>query len=263
MRILVTNDDGVNSPGILALAAALESLGKVTIVAPCDQQSAIAHSITIYQPLTVTQIQNGRKMPIYAVDGTPADCVKLAVGEILKERPHLVISGINHGGNVGINVIYSGTVAGAMEGSILGIPAIAVSLDTHEEARFAGYAQLTARWIEAHAKTLLREPIAYNVNIPFLRPSRIKGFAFTRQLAQPYVDIFHKRVDPRGRTYFWLGADPMTDGRGAKGAPAGEFLSDFEAVRTGWVSVTPLAVDRTHYTALGRLSGPNGRRRPS
>lgn len=255
MRILVTNDDGVTSPGIKALAKALEALGEVTVVAPADQQSAIAHSITIYQPLTVTPLSNGKRGAVYAVDGTPADCIKLAVGEILSARPDLVVSGINHGGNVGINVLYSGTVAGAMEGAVLGIPAVAFSLDTHTAAKFDGYARLAVRWLGAQLPKLLQEPVAYNVNFPFIAPGHIKGFTFTRQLAMPYLDIFHRRIDPRGRTYFWLGADPVSEARWVKPpTPSGSFPSDFEAVRGGYASVTPLMVDRTHYDLLGRLA---------
>ncbi len=259
MRILVTNDDGVHAPGIRALARALETVGDVTVVAPADQQSAIGHSITIFHPLTIEKLQNGKRTPVFSVSGTPADCVKLAVREILKRTPDLVVSGINHGGNLGINVVYSGTVAGAVEASILGIPSMAVSLNTHGEARFEGYARLVARWLKRHAAELLREVVAYNVNIPFLPPSRIKGILFTRQHPQPYADVFHRRVDPRGRTYFWLGADPVQASKtNGHVDDAADVLSDLEAVKQGYVSVTPLAVDRTHYSALVKLRGQNG-----
>ena len=236
--VLVTNDDGINAPGLAALAEALAPLGDVYVVAPEREQSTVGHALTLHRPLRVDRLAERR----FAVNGTPSDCVNLAVLGLLPAEPMLVVSGINHGSNLGDDVTYSGTVSAAMEGTLLGIPSIAVSLVGPEQGGF-GEAGKIARLIAMRTvveglppKTLL------NVNVPGGRP---KGIRFTRLGHRVYKEKMVEEKDPRGKTYYWIGAGPpLWDDREA---------TDIIAVQDGYAAVTPLHLDLTHYAALRRL----------
>ncbi|HXE80144.1 MAG TPA: 5'/3'-nucleotidase SurE [Vicinamibacterales bacterium] len=235
MQILVTNDDGVQSEGILRLADALRRLGRVTIVAPVTESSAIGHALTLRRPLRIEPVREG----VYAVDGTPTDCVNLAVTSVIREVPALVVSGINKGFNIGDDITYSGTVAGALEAALLGIPAIAVSLQGGPDFDFEPAAQIAA----SVAETLLRHPLPgrtfLNVNVP---RGELKGIRTTVQARRNHITAVTARVDPRGREYYWI--DEAQD----DWEPHDR--SDYQAVRDGWVSVTPLHPDLTAYQHL-------------
>jgi 5'-nucleotidase len=241
-KILVTNDDGYFSEGIIALTTALETIGDVTVVAPASEQSATAHSLTLTRPLRVRRISERH----YSIDGTPTDCVTLAVTKIMAERPDIVVSGINHGANLGDDVTYSGTVAGALEASIFKLPGIAVSLtardgDFTEAAKFA--ADLTLRVL----KEGLTEGTILNVNIP---PGEVRGVKFTHQgIKVAHVHIV-EGIDPRGRNYYWIGEQEVS----WKLDPG----SDYEAIQEGVVSITPLRTDMTDYRTLESLRSRNG-----
>jgi 5'-nucleotidase len=239
VAILVTNDDGIHAAGLAALAAALESVGEVYVVAPDREQSAVGHALTLHRPLRVDRLGERR----FAVNGTPSDCVNLGVLGLLPETPVLVVAGVNHGSNLGDDVTYSGTVSAAMEGTLLGVPSMAMSqvdgaTDGFESA--GRIAQLVAARVLVEglpAKTLL------NVNVP---RGEVRGIRMTRLGHRVYREKVVQEVDPRGRPYYWIGAGPP------------EWLedeaSDITAVHAGWASVTPLHLDLTHFGALGRMS---------
>ena len=243
MRILVTNDDGVRSEGIHALGRALARLGDVTIVAPHLEASAIGHALTLRRPLRVQQIDSC----VYEVDGTPTDCVNIAVAKILGGRPDLIASGINKGYNLGDDVTYSGTVAGALEGALLGVPSIAVSLErTPEPADFAPAAAAAAQVAGAVLRHGLPSRTFININVP---PGRPKGFRLTVQARRNHVTVVDERIDPRGNAYYWIE-------EGQNHWEPHE-RSDYEAVNQGYVSITPLQPDLTDHSAfagLGELS---------
>jgi len=235
-RILVTNDDGVHSEGIHALADALKRLGEVTVVAPHIEASAIGHALTLRRPLRVERL----RQDVYEVDGTPTDCVNVAIARILDEAPILVVSGINKGYNLGDDVTYSGTVAGAMEAALLGIAGVAVSLersaDTYDFAPAAAAAAQVAAQVLARA---LPSRTFININVPAGQP---KGFRTTVQARRNHVTVVDERLDPRGRPYYWI----------EEGQNDWEVndRSDYAAVKAGYVSVTPLQPDLTDYAAL-------------
>lgn len=238
--ILVTNDDGVHAPGLAALAAALEPLGEVHVVAPDREQSAVGHALTLHRPLRVEQLGERR----YAVNGTPSDCVNLGVLGLLPERPVLVASGINHGSNLGDDVTYSGTVSAAMEGTLLGVPAMAVSQAEPERGDFTAAGEVA----RAVATRLLVEGLPrqtlLNVNVP---PGKPAGIRLTRLGHRVYSAKAIREVDPRGRPYYWIGM----------GAPewAEDEGTDIAAVQAGWAAVTPLHLDLTHHGALRSMGG--------
>jgi 5'-nucleotidase len=234
--ILVTNDDGVQSPGIHVLAEALRSLGDVTIVAPHTESSAIGHALTLARPLRLEQIADR----VYTVDGTPTDCVNLAISSVFRGKPDLIVSGINKGYNVGDDVTYSGTVAGALEGALLGVASIAVSLQRTREpfdfTRAAAAAATVAVSVLQHglpARTLL------NVNVPRVVTH---GFRVTTQARRNHVTKVAESIDPRDRPYYWI-----EEGESAWEA---DEKSDYHAVKAGWISITPLHPDLTNYSAL-------------
>lgn len=233
-RILVTNDDGYFSPGIEALAAALQSLGEVIIVAPHNEASAVGHALTLRRPLRVEKIRH----QVYSVDGTPTDCVNIAIDEIMPEPPALVVSGINKGLNVGDDVTYSGTVAGAFEGALLGYPAIAASLE-RGDGDFGPAAEITAQLAAAVLQKGLPYRTFLNINVP---RGEIKGVRTTVQAKRNHITKVDRRVDPRQRPYFWI--------EEAQDDWAPHDRSDRQAVRDGFVSVTPLQPDLTDHRAL-------------
>jgi 5'-nucleotidase len=241
-NILVCNDDGIRSEGILALADALRDLGTVYVVAPDRERSAAGHSLTLTHPLRVEKV--GIRM--YAVDGTPTDCVNLAVNGILRDRRiALVASGINKGANMGDDITYSGTVSAAMEGTLLGIPSIAVSLASRNRFRFEAAARFTVQAARKVLRYGIPRDILLNVNLPNLPAEEIRGVRVTCQGKRVYGDAVVQKRDPRGRKYFWIGGDSLR----REEIPG----SDLEAVEQNYISVTPIHLDMTHYASMRAL----------
>lgn len=237
LRILVCNDDGINAEGIYALVQELKKIADVTVVAPDKQQSAVGHAITVNYPLRAVPFHKNNDFFGYAVEGTPADCVKLGVRFLMKEKPDLVMSGINHGSNTAINIIYSGTVSAATEGMILGIPSIAVSLTAYQNLDFTYAAKFSARLALLVVEKGLRERTLLNVNIPNVPESEIKGVMITRQGISVWKDRFDVRRDPANREYFWL--------TGEMDVLDTDLDTDQIAVKNNYVSITPVRYDLT------------------
>jgi 5'-nucleotidase len=238
-RILVTNDDGYRSEGILALADALRPLGEVVIVAPAEEASAIGHALTLRRPLRLELISPG----IYHVDGTPTDCVNIAITQVFRGLPDLVASGINKGYNLGDDVTYSGTVSGALEGALLGVPSLAVSLRmTRDAYDFTHAARAAAQLAPALIERRFPPRTFLNVNVPKGAP---KGLKVTVQAKRNHITTVMERADPKGRLYFWIG-EGQDDWEPHD-------RSDYQAVRDGYVSVTPLHPDLTAHAALPLL----------
>ncbi len=238
-RILVTNDDGVRSEGLTALADALRPLGEVVIVAPAKEASAVGHALTLHQPLRLEEVGPGA----FAVDGTPTDCVNIAVAIVLRGLPDLVVSGINKGWNLGDDVTYSGTVSGALEGALLGVPSIAVSLQrTRSALDFSDSARAAAYWAEVVLTHGLPARTFLNINVP---RKVTGGFKVTVQAKRNHVTSVAERIDPKHRPYYWI--DEAED----EWEPHDR--SDYQAVRNGFISVTPLQPDMTAYDALARV----------
>ncbi|MDD2894305.1 MAG: 5'/3'-nucleotidase SurE [Halothiobacillaceae bacterium] len=243
MNILISNDDGVYSPGIRALLDAMRPLGQVTIVAPDRDRSGASNSLTLARPLRPRLIEPG----IWSVDGTPTDCVHLALTGLLDFKPDIVISGINHGANMGDDVLYSGTVAAATEGRSLGLPAIALSMDAHEPQHLATAGRAAQTLVQSIATHCLPPDTLLNVNIPDRPWAEIQGLRATRLGKRHPSAPMVPGLDPRGKPIYWVGP---------AGAAADEGEgTDFSAVREGWVSVTPIHFDMTRYEALTGLAG--------
>jgi 5'-nucleotidase len=237
MRILLTNDDGILAPGIEALYRALHDLGTVEVVAPETAQSAVGHAITVLTPMAAHRVHVKNVFEGWSVDGRPADCVKLAMLELLDERPDFVVSGINAGVNTGVNVLYSGTVAGAAEGAFFGVPAMAVSLELSDDLDFGRAGQITREVFERYAAAQPPPGTCLNVNIPALDAGWPRGIRVCAQGVVPMNDRYHKQVDPRGRPIFWLDqALPRQTN-----CPD----TDLEAVTERYVAITPLQFDVT------------------
>jgi 5'-nucleotidase len=245
MRILVTNDDGILAPGIQALAHALRPLGDVDVVAPDAGQSGAAHAITFMSPLITQRVNVGEELQGWSVDGSPADCVKLAVCALCEGRPDLVVSGINAGSNRGVDVIYSGTVAAAVEAAFIGIPAIAISLEASRVLDFERAAVHARAIVERAIELAITPGMVLNVNLPRLDRGEPRGVKVVPQSTAPWTDNYDRRTDPRGRAYFWL-----TD-QGDR-EPESED-TDLSALRAGYVTITPLQYDLTQYAQLEHL----------
>jgi len=248
MHILLTNDDGYQSPGLRSFARELEKLGRVSVVAPLTQKSAISSSITLYSPLMAFP-KKEKGFQGHAVEGTPADCVKLAVRELLSSPPDLVVSGINFGLNTGSNILYSGTVAGALEGAHLGIPAIAVSLQVSKSPAWDRTAREARKIIADLISDGIPKRMIYNVNLPKQKP---KGVRVAVQEHRPYPDFYERRADPRGRTYYWLCGNPeknLTPSRNGDG----RIPTDARVVSQGYISITPLVRDLTHHAGVDQV----------
>ncbi|MBI3271600.1 MAG: 5'/3'-nucleotidase SurE [Planctomycetes bacterium] len=253
MHILLSNDDGIDSPGLVGLQKAFSRFARVSVVAPRFQQSGIGHSISIYRPLLVHGRPGTNGHVHTSVDGTPADCVKLAMGDLLKDRPDLVVSGINLGANAGINVFYSGTVAGAVEGAFAGVPAMAISLATKEDADFRTAVRVAVHLVRRVLPPLFARGVVFNVNCPNLPWRELKGIRFTRQHCVPFIDGFERRKDPRGRTYYWIRGEMADHPEGSLSPEVTEVPTDEVMLRQGYVTVTPLRLDLTHYPLLASL----------
>lgn len=241
MRILVTNDDGYLAAGIQVLRRAAARHGAVEVVAPDREQSATSHSLTMHHPLRVRSIRDVR-----VVDGTPTDCVILAVGELMDDRPDYVFSGINHGANLGDDVLYSGTVAGAMEATILGIPAVALSYVGRDPEAIEAWAEPVSDLLgQIVGRTPFPKDTLLNVNIPPIDPAELQGVRVTRLGRRVYEGSLVRANDPSGREYFWIG--------GGETRWWGEVDSDFRAIEEGYISVTPLHLDLTNFGLLQDL----------
>ncbi|MEI7904839.1 MAG: 5'/3'-nucleotidase SurE [Candidatus Firestonebacteria bacterium] len=241
-KILITNDDGIDAPGIKALAKILKPLGTVYTVAPSGERSAAAHSITFNHPLRVQHINKTS----VAVDGTPTDCVMFGVyGLLNSKRPDLVVSGINNGPNLGDDITYSGTVSAALEGTLLKIPSIAISMGDRKNCKYMAGAEYIRYLCRKILKEGLPGNVFLNVNIPNVARSRIKGIIISKQGKRIYRDMFLKRLDPRGRSYYWLG--------GMEPSYEKENGTDFEAIERNMIAVTPLHYDLTDYPAMTLL----------
>lgn len=234
MRILVSNDDGYFAPGIAALAQALSEIGDVTVVAPERDRSGASNSLTLDRPLSLRRAANG----FHFVNGTPTDCVHLAVTGMLDQLPDMVVSGVNHGANMGDDTIYSGTVAAATEGYLLGIPSIAVSLVSKAATDFSVAAKVARDLAERFVRAPLLRPVLLNVNVPDCAEGEIKGVRVTRLGKRHKAEPVIRSLSPRNETVYWVGA-------AGAAADAGEG-TDFHAVANGYVSITPLQMDLTH-----------------
>ncbi|HOW98528.1 MAG TPA: 5'/3'-nucleotidase SurE [Kiritimatiellia bacterium] len=242
MHILLSNDDGVYAPGLAALREAVKDLGDVRVVAPSGEQSAVGHAITLSDPIKTKKIFRNGSFFGHAVGGTPADCVKLAACALLDHRPDLVISGINLGPNAGISVIYSGTVSAATEGTILGIPSMAISIATFKDPVWETAAHVARHLAALILKNGLPPRTLLNVNVPNLPLARIRGFAVTHMGESRFVETFDRRTDPRGNEYFWMDGELEQYGEMAG--------SDLQALNDGFVSLTPIWFDLTNRDAL-------------
>ncbi len=243
--ILVCNDDGIFAPGIQALAEVAAEFGNVAIIAPDTQQSAVGHAITVNDPLRVTDFEINEQMTGQAVSGTPADCVKLAHNQLMHRKPDLVLSGINHGSNAGINIIYSGTVSAATEGTILGYPSIAVSCtEFSQSADLSGSQEAARRVIDYVLKNGLPGGVTLNINAP---AGPLKSLSWTKQANSRYVEEYEGRVDPHNRPYFWITGklEILEDG---------DHL-DLNVLKKGAASVTPIQYDLTAYDFFKKING--------
>ncbi len=249
MHILVTNDDGVQAPGLLALAQAMRELGNVTVFAPDKNWSASGHVKTLERPLRAKETTLADGTSAFTTDGAPSDCVALALLGLIKEPIDIVVSGVNPHANIGHDVTYSGTVTAAMEAVISGVRGVAISLDSPEGHKGAlDYS--TSAWVGKQVvhqvmNDGLPEGVVVNVNVPYLKQNELKGFMITRQGLRVYRDLLDSRLDPRGKPYYWIGGD----------APSGvvEEGTDFGALHAGYVSITPLQLDLTNYKSMDAL----------
>jgi 5'-nucleotidase len=244
--IIVTNDDGYDAPGLLALAGALKDLADLAVIAPDHNWSATGHSRTLFAPIHTREVLLADGTPALATSGSPADCVALGLLGLTPRPPDLVVSGINGGANVGHDLTYSGTVAGAREGAIHGVPAIAASLDVKGPAEFGTAARVVARLVARLLANLPKRMTLLNVNVPAIPEDEIRGLQVTRIGERIYRDVLLRREDPRGQPYYWIGGDPPT-GVAAPG-------TDIGALAAGYVSVTPLLLDPTDYPRLDQLA---------
>jgi 5'-nucleotidase len=246
MRILVSNDDGIFAPGIKVLAETLATEHEVYVIAPDRERSANGHALTLHKPLRAEEMDlfKGVKAA-WQVNGTPSDCVKLGVGAILEDMPDIVVSGINRGQNMGTDIIYSGTVSAAMEGNILGIPSVAVSLASFADIHYQTGADFILRFLINFQSKKLPPKTLLNVNIPAIPQDKVKGVKITKLGVHKYTDIFEKRTDLRGKTYYWLAGESLEY--------EDEENTDIVAVKQNYISVTPIHYDLTNYEFLNDL----------
>jgi 5'-nucleotidase len=238
MRILLSNDDGYFAPGLEVLAGALAGLGDIVVVAPEQNCSGASNSLTLSRPLLLRKAASG----FHFVNGTPTDCVHLAVTGMLDQLPDIIVSGINHGANMGDDTIYSGTVAAATEGYLLGIPSIAISLTSFEGNNFSTAGQIARELVERFIRNPIKEPVLLNVNVPDIPYADLKGMEITRLGRRHKAEPVVKMVSPRNETVYWIGAA----GAAADSGPG----TDFNAVDRGFASITPLQIDLTHVAQL-------------
>lgn len=246
MRILLTNDDGIDAPGIQALKETLAENFTISLIAPREERSAAGHSITVHHPLRAEE--RGEKE--WAVDGTPADCVKLGIYCLMERPPHLVISGINRGANLGTDVFYSGTVSAAMEGAIMGYPALAFSLVRGEDWDFSFGAAFARDFIYfLKQEKFFSSSLLLNINFPAVKKEEIRGIAYTRLGKTMYKDVFHQRRDPKDRPYFWMAGQPVLQ--------ENTDITDVSMIEKGYITVTPLHMDLTDHVFLEKMKAQN------
>ncbi|MFC1760175.1 5'/3'-nucleotidase SurE [Candidatus Neomarinimicrobiota bacterium] len=243
-KILVTNDDGIFAPGIYALWEAMQEIGDITIVAPDSEKSAVGHAITITDPIRVEKIQRKNGFEGFAVKGTPADCVKIAGRSLMKSPPDIVVSGINSGANVGSNIIYSGTVSAATEGTILGIPSVAISLNSIKGGDMTASQKVAGTVVKKVLENGLPSGILLNVNVPNISEKAIKGYRITKQGKLVFKDRFEKREDPRGKFYYWMKGEIINDT---------DSESDGYAIQNDYVSITPIHYQLTEESFIKTL----------
>ena len=242
MHILLSNDDGYEAPGIKTLAQVLQSVADITVVAPDRDRSGASNSLTLESPIRAVTVSDN----LIRVDGTPTDCVHLAITGLLKEEPDMVVSGINDGANMGDDVLYSGTVAAAMEGRFLGLPAIAISMSQHNAAHYETGAKVIIKLIEKLKAEPISSDVILNVNVPDLPWDELSGFQITRLGHRHKAEPVIKELDPRGRDIYWVGPPGAEQDAGPG--------TDFYAVRNGYVSITPLQVDLTRHQVINDLN---------
>ncbi|MER3432905.1 MAG: 5'/3'-nucleotidase SurE [Leptolyngbya sp. ERB_1_1] len=254
MRLLISNDDGVYALGIRTLANTLAEAGhQVTVVCPDRERSATGHGLTLHDPIRVVQMGHifHSAVKAWACSGTPSDCVKLALWALLEEKPDFVLSGINHGSNLGTDVLYSGTVSAAMEGVIEGIPSIAFSLTSFESKEFQIAADFACTLLQQLENDPLPELTLLNVNVPAIERNKIRGAIVTRQGVRRYTDVFEKRVDPRGKIYYWLSGEALEDIEDPD--VPNDVPTDVQAIRDRYITVTPLHYNLTSPLGLKML----------
>ena len=243
-NILVTNDDGIFAPGIYALWEAMQEIGEVTVVAPDTEKSAVGHAITIADPIRVQKIHRKNGFEGFAVKGTPADCVKIAGRSLMKKPPDIVVSGINSGANVGSNIIYSGTVSAATEGTIIGIPSVAISLNSIKGGDMTASQKVAKTVVNKVLENGLPQGILLNVNVPNISLDSIKGYRITKQGKLVFKDRFEKREDPRGKFYYWMKGEIINDTNSA---------TDGFAIQNDYISITPIHYQLTEESFLKTL----------
>lgn len=257
MRLLISNDDGVHALGIRSLANGMAEAGhEVTVVCPDRERSATGHGLTLHTPIRAEEVESVFHPHIraWACSGTPSDCVKLALGALLEHPPDFVLSGINHGSNLGTDVLYSGTVSAAMEGVIEGIPSIAFSLTSFSSKEFQPAVRFAQTLLAQLAQHPLPKLVLLNVNVPAVPHAEIAGVAVTRQGVRRYTDIFQKRLDPRGKTYYWLAGELLEDVTDEVDLKAGnQALTDVQAIRNNYITVTPLQYNLTSVDGITSL----------
>ena len=245
MKILITNDDGIESNGIKILAEELSKLWEVIIVAPISEKSAVGHSITLYKPLRLSEVNILEGVTAYSVTGSPADCVKIGLDVVTKYDVDFVISGINNRLNLGIDILYSGTVSGALEGAIQGFKSIAVSVNAYENEHFLTAAKVTVDLIKKLKDLEIPEFTAFNLNVPSLSYDKIKGIELTRQSKRKFKDYFIIRKDPKGIPYYWVDGEPIEDDE----APD----ADYKPLKNGYASLTPIKAFLTDDLFLSKI----------
>jgi 5'-nucleotidase len=258
MKLLISNDDGISSVGIRTLANTLAEVGHdVTVVCPDRERSATGHGLTLHQPIRAEVVESvfHQSIKAWACDGTPSDCVKLALWALLDSPPDLVLSGINHGSNLGTDVLYSGTVSAAMEGVLEGIPSVAFSLTSFRAKDFQPAANFAKTLVAHIAENPIPDLMLLNVNVPAVKAEEIAGVVVTRQGIRRYVDVFEKRTDPRGKHYYWLTGELLeeVDPEAGLNLPH-DVPADVQAIREKYISITPLQYNLTYATGLKQLT---------
>jgi 5'-nucleotidase len=249
LKILISNDDGIDSLGIQVLANKMKEIGDVLVVAPKTEQSAVGHAITMKIPVRVHEYKKDGYFFGYAVEGTPADCIKMGIKNIMRELPDIVVSGINHGSNAAINIIYSGTVSAAREAAIMDVPAIAVSVASHDATEFEYAAELAKILVLEVMEKGLRPGTLLNVNVPDLPADKIKGVLITQQGLSKWDDVYEERIDPYGKKYYWLTGKIIEMDENLK--------ADHYALNQDYVAITPIHFDLTDYNTYDLMQSWN------
>ncbi|MBD1804860.1 MAG: 5'/3'-nucleotidase SurE [Symplocastrum torsivum CPER-KK1] len=259
MKLLISNDDGIFALGIRALADTLAEAGhEITVVCPDRERSATGHGLTLHDPIRAEKIETifHPTVRAWSCSGTPSDCVKLALGALMDSFPDLVLSGINHGSNLGTDILYSGTVSAAMEGVIEGIPSVAFSLASYTSREFEAAARFAKTLVTQFSKQPLPELMLLNVNVPPVKPEEIAGVKITRQGLRRYIDTFEKRVDPRGKIYYWLAGEALEDVEQPDHLHLPKDIpTDVQAIRDRYITVTPLQYNLTDAAGVNSLQG--------